>query len=201
MQSKAGILLCLFSLLPLSAGADEDDSSFENAVLNGKTHIDFRYRYEWVDSDALAKDANASTLRLRINYATDTWSGWSAFIEADHVAEVLINDFNSSSGTSPGREQYPVVADPRGTDLNQFYLNTLAPPTGASAWGGKESCSIISVSLAAWAGVKTNKPTMVFPPPSAVSIEPRSSTAMLPMSIEYTVIESLPETTRRIRTS
>lgn len=130
MKSKAGILLCLFSLLPLSAGADEDDSSFENALLNGKAHIDFRYRYEWVDSDALAKDANASTLRLRINYATDTWSGWSAFIEADHVAEVLINDFNSGSGTSPGREQYPVVADPRGTDLNQFYFEY----AGAADW-------------------------------------------------------------------
>ena len=37
--------------------------------------------------------------------------------------EVLVNDYNSAAGTSsPRRDQYPVVADPKGPDLNQLYF-------------------------------------------------------------------------------
>jgi hypothetical protein len=123
MKHYAGlIILCLSTIVSPAIADDSGGSTIEQAITSGKAHVDFRYRYEWVDTDAMAEDANASTLRLRLNYATGAWKGWSAFVEADHVAEVLINDFNSGSGTSPGRSQYPVVADPRGTDLNQLYV-------------------------------------------------------------------------------
>ena len=98
-------------------------TSFADAVANGSTSLALRYRYEFVDQDNFDKDANASTLRLRLNYATGSYGGWSGLVEFDYVGEVLAKDFNSGSGTSGlNRNQYPVVADPDGADLNQMYL-------------------------------------------------------------------------------
>ena len=97
--------------------------SFADAVANGSTSLALRYRYEFVDQDNFSEDANASTLRLRLNYATGSYRGWSGLVEFDYVGEVLAKDFNSGSGTSGlNRNQYPVVADPDGADLNQMYL-------------------------------------------------------------------------------
>ncbi len=36
---------------------------------------------------------------------------------------MLIDDFNSGAGTSPNRDEYSVVADPKGPDLNQLYFD------------------------------------------------------------------------------
>ena len=129
----AGVLLGL--TLPLSAPAAEEEESannFASAVKSGKATFSARYRYEHVsddDEDPLdplfvpTDDANASTLRLRLNYRTGQWNGWSAFGEFDHVFHVLIDDFNSGGGTSPRRTDYSTVADPKGSDLNQLYLD------------------------------------------------------------------------------
>ena len=101
--------------------AAEDDIA--SAVTSGKASINLRYRYEFVDQDSFTEDANASTLRVRLNYTTGTWNAWSGFVEFDHVMEVFADDFNSGSGTSSAdRNIYPVVADPSGSDLNQLYL-------------------------------------------------------------------------------
>ncbi len=112
-------VLVLFALAT-TAGADE---GIADAIVSGDASLSLRYRYEFVDQDAFVDDANASTLRLRLNYATGAWRNWTGFVEFDHVAELLIDDFNSGAGTSgPGRSRYPVVADPEGSDLNQLYL-------------------------------------------------------------------------------
>ena len=119
-------LALLAGLLIPFAGAvaeDEDASDFASAITSGKASISGRYRYEHVDQDNALKDANASTLRLRLNYRTGQWKGWSAFAEFDHVFHVLIDDFNSGGGTSPNRGEYSVVADPKGSDLNQLYFD------------------------------------------------------------------------------
>ena len=119
----AGLLLG-----PLSLAADTEATAENNtlvdAIIAGTPHVNFRYRYEYVSDDNFNKNANASTLRFRLNYATGNWRGWSAFGEFDYVAELLFNDFNSGAGTSPpDRNVYPVVADPKGADLNQFYFD------------------------------------------------------------------------------
>jgi alginate export protein len=119
----AGILLG-----PLSVAADKeveaDENSLVDAIMAGTPHVKFRYRYEYVSDENFDKDANASNLKLRLNYATGKWRSWSAFGEFDYIAEVFLNDFNSAAGTSPpDRNVYPVVADPKGADLNQFYLD------------------------------------------------------------------------------
>jgi len=117
-----GLLLGL--LLPFSVTMAEDESATDlaSAIKSGKATIAGRYRYEHVDQDNALSNANASTLRLRLNYRTGQWNGWSAFAEYDHVFHVLLDDFNSGAGTSPRRDEYSTVADPKGSDLNQFYF-------------------------------------------------------------------------------
>jgi len=108
-------------LIPF-AYASAEELALDEALTSGKAHVALRYRYEHVNQDNALKDANASTVRIRLNYKTADWSNWMGFVEFDHVAEVIVNDFNSGAGTSPGRTQYSTVADPRGSDLNQLYL-------------------------------------------------------------------------------
>ncbi len=103
--------------------SDAQDQDLVTAISSGETHLNLRYRYELVDQDSFSEDANASTLKLRLNYKTGAWNAWSAFLEFDYVFEVLLDDFNSGAGTSsPDRNVYPDVADPEGEDLNQFYF-------------------------------------------------------------------------------
>jgi len=103
--------------------AAAEETSVAETITAGEAAVELRYRYEFVDQDGFDENANASTLRLRLNYETGRWRGFSAFAEFDQVMEVLLDDFNSGSGTSSGdRDRYPVVADPNGSDLNQFYF-------------------------------------------------------------------------------
>ena len=106
-----------------SVSAQEEAQGLGDAIIAGKAHVNFRYRYEFVAEDDFDEDANASTLRFRLNYETKKWRGWSAFGEFDYVGHLLMKDFNSGAGTSPDKTQYPVVADPKGADLNQLYLD------------------------------------------------------------------------------
>ena len=117
----ASLVVLLVSMVPLTFALAQEQGLGE-AVTSGKAKVALRYRYEHVDQDNALQNANASTVRVRLNYLTADWSNWSGFIEFDHVAEVIANDFNSGAGTSPGRTQYSTVADPRGSDLNQLYL-------------------------------------------------------------------------------
>jgi hypothetical protein len=118
-----GVLLSL--IMPFSGTAAEEEGATDlaSAITSGKATISGRYRYEFVDQDNALKNANASTLRLRLNYRTGQWNGWSGFAEFDHVFHVLVDDFNSGLGTSPNRTDYSIVADPEGSDLNQLYLD------------------------------------------------------------------------------
>lgn len=117
----AGLILIMACLNPF-AYASADELALDEALTSGKAHVALRYRYEHVNQDNALKDANASTVRIRLNYKTADWRDWLGFVEFDHIAEVILNDFNSGAGTSPGRIQYSTVADPRGSDLNQLYL-------------------------------------------------------------------------------
>lgn len=127
MKRGYNALLGLLLILPLAAhgqeAGEEGGAGLDSAITSGKASISGRYRYEFVDQDNALKNANASTLRLRLNYRTGQWRGWSAFAEFDHVFHVLIDDFNSGAGTSPNRSEYSVVADPEGSDLNQLYVD------------------------------------------------------------------------------
>ncbi len=79
----------------------------------------FRYRYEHVDDDLAAKDANASTLRSVLGYQSGVFHGFSALLEAEQVSRI-----GGNYREYPGQpnNNHAVVADPDVTELNQGYL-------------------------------------------------------------------------------
>ena len=95
-------------------------NSFESALINGKAHIDFRYRFETVDQDGFEDDAYASTLRTRLNYLTGDWHGFTAFAEAANVS--ILGQYDLYNSTTNGVTDRPVVADPRYTEVNQSWI-------------------------------------------------------------------------------
>ncbi|MEM7077098.1 MAG: alginate export family protein [Pseudomonadota bacterium] len=91
----------------------------KEAVAQSSTKFNLRYRYEHVDQDGVDKEAGASTLRGRLTWASGAIGKWVGGIEADYVALIGSERYNS---TANGQTQFPVVADPEGFDLNQAFL-------------------------------------------------------------------------------
>jgi len=103
------------------------------AVEEGKVSLDFRYRFETVDQDGIDEEAEASTMRSRITLQSGKIGGFQGLIEADNVTSVGPNDYNS---TANGKTDYPVVADPEGTEINQILLSYRGD--GFAAHGGRQ---------------------------------------------------------------
>ena len=113
------ILPLLLAATGTAHGQDSWGDDAAKMVTDGKASVDFRYRFENVDQENFNKDATANTLRSRITLATAPWGGFSALLEMDNVSDFGTDDYNS---TDNGKTQYPVIADPTGTDLNQAYF-------------------------------------------------------------------------------
>jgi hypothetical protein len=92
---------------------------------SGAVLLDMRLRYETVDQDGFAKDAQALTLRTRLGYETPAWRGFKALAEVENVA-ALGDAYNS---TTNGKLRYPTVADPEVTELNRAQVS----------WTGKQA--------------------------------------------------------------
>jgi len=96
------------ALLPCAASAQD---------FSVKPLLDARLRYENVDQDGIARDANAVTLRLRPGLQVSD-GGWSALIEGEAN---LVFDTAYNDGTN-GRTQFPLVADPRNAEINRAQI-------------------------------------------------------------------------------
>ncbi len=113
----AGVILLAFPAVAEDNLGDEIAQAFKE----GSFDLQFRYRYEYVDRDSLGPtdpvtdEAQASTLRTRLEYETAEFRNWSLTLGLDDVRPVFSSDFND---TRNGKTQYPIVADPKGTDLN-----------------------------------------------------------------------------------
>tara|TARA_R110002110_G_scaffold205066_1_gene416774 strand:- start:181531 stop:182757 length:1227 start_codon:yes stop_codon:yes gene_type:complete len=120
MHRKIGFMAICACLL--NAGAQAQDrfaDQLSRAVSEGSIKLDMRYRFENVDDDAFDKDADASTLRTRITVQSGMVGAFSALAEFDNVSEIGDDNYNSSAN---GNTDRPVVADPKGTDVNQAWL-------------------------------------------------------------------------------
>ena len=113
------ITLYLASLSHGALAEPAEASEFTDIVAKGSAALDIRYRFEGVDQKGFDKDAEASTVRTRLTLTTANYHGFTVQLEADDVTSVGPNDYNS---TENGKTEYPVVADPEGTDLNQAWL-------------------------------------------------------------------------------
>lgn len=105
------------ALLPAAARAEAP----------GHLILEARLRYEGVEQDGLAKDAQALTLRTRLGYETAAWRGFRALVEGENVT-ALTDDYNS---TTNRRTAYPVVSDPEASELNRAQVSWTGETAGA----------------------------------------------------------------------
>ncbi|MCW8194754.1 hypothetical protein F6455_08145 [Proteobacteria bacterium 005FR1] len=93
-----------------------------NVLEEGKVAGDVRLRFESVDQDGAADDANAHTVRTLLGYRSASISGWSGFMELEHSQQVGGVDDYSLPVTVLNPGEYPVIADPETTELDQAYV-------------------------------------------------------------------------------
>jgi Alginate export len=118
MLAGLPLAVCMAGSMQAMAQA-EPATDLAGMVSGGKTNFNFRYRFEHVDDGAFGPDASASTLRSRLTFASAAYQGFSFLTEFDNVSHIGGDSFNS---TSNGNTRYPVVADPKGTEVNQAWL-------------------------------------------------------------------------------
>ncbi|MDT8410775.1 MAG: alginate export family protein [Wenzhouxiangellaceae bacterium] len=153
-----------FNLLPIAVAASLAASSplfaqsLVEALAGGQTGLDLRYRTEVVDEDGFDADAEASTLRTRLNYRSGAWRGLTAFVELADVREVILDDFNAGAGSTPGRSRFPVVADPEDTRLNQAWL-AFAPSQQLTLRGGRQRIKLDNDRFVGNVGWRQNEQT------------------------------------------
>ena len=123
LTSKTSIKLVALAVAVATSGFSS--SAFADAkgfIKDGKADVNLRYRLETVDEEAKDKDAVASTLKGRLTLQSGVVNGFKVNAEIDTVLNVGADDYNDASGVDP-KAQYPVVADPTGTDLNQLNVS------------------------------------------------------------------------------
>lgn len=105
--------------LALSSAFAADCRAQAAPAATGGPVLDLRLRSEWVDDEAFARDAHATTLRARLGWRILLRSRWAAYLELEHTAHLGAERYNS---TANGQGAYPVVPDPDNTELNQAWL-------------------------------------------------------------------------------
>lgn len=83
---------------------------------------DLRLRYEQVQQDGKAHDANAQTFRARLGYLTPTWEGLSGFGEVETIRSFGPGAYYDgiNNGYNAG---WPGISDPQDNAINQLYAN------------------------------------------------------------------------------
>ncbi len=115
--SVLGIIGLIFGWVPLAHA--QGSQSFQDFVNTSKPYVNLRYRYEQVEQTGFAQKAEASTLRAKLGIISGNWSGFSLLLEGEGNVIIGAQDFND---TVNGKSQFPVVADPPVTLINQAVL-------------------------------------------------------------------------------
>lgn len=124
--------LLLGSGLAGFASVAHGGENFVEALTGGKPTLSLRYRFESVDQEGFAKNAEASTLRTQLGYKTGEFYKFGAFLQFEDVRAIGGERYNS---TANGRTQFPVVADPKGNEINQAYLSYAGIPDTLLKYG------------------------------------------------------------------
>jgi len=109
-------LMCTSAFFTVQASTFDEISQ---AVAQSTTHLQLRYRLESVNQPNKVDNALASTLKSRLTWQSNNIGDFSSLVELDNVALVGNDLYNA---TNNGKSNYPVVADPKGTDLNQALI-------------------------------------------------------------------------------
>lgn len=128
---------CLGSAGPALAEAEGDVVS---ALTRGKLDGNLRWRYEHADDDFAPggvplEDADASTLRATLGYRTGSFSGFSAYVQGEAVAQIGPDDYFDGSNS---KSRYATVVDPAGVELNEGYFAWESPQSLLRVRGGRQ---------------------------------------------------------------
>lgn len=115
------------SLLTMPA-VHAQENSFIDALQDGDLSFLARARYESVEQDNARKDADAFTVRSVLGYETGVFHGFKGFVEIEDVTHLGSDNFDDLTN---GNDEYSVIADPEGTEVNQAYLSYSAFDTTA----------------------------------------------------------------------
>ncbi|MES1988979.1 MAG: alginate export family protein [Pseudomonadota bacterium] len=133
MKRTSSILLVViaaFYALPTLAediATTETPTTLMEAITMGKPMTSFRLRYENVDQDGKAEQSNALTMRSLIGWQTKLLNNFSIAAQLINVAQ-FNNDFYDGTNTTFGgatpadKKNFPLVADPDYTGVNQFFI-------------------------------------------------------------------------------
>lgn len=120
----------MFRLLPIWAATLVSAASAQSVTL--KPLADVRIRFENVDQDGLADQADALTVRVRPGIQA-TKGQWSALVEAEGTL-ALIEGFNS--GTN-GKTAFPNIIDPQNIEVNRIQMR-YADSDGTTVTAGRQ---------------------------------------------------------------
>ncbi|WP_045857910.1 alginate export family protein [Teredinibacter purpureus] len=138
----------------VSTPAFASESALETLINESTTKVDFRYRYEGVSQDGIAEDAAANTLRSRLTFKSGTVNDFSFTLEMDDARPLSAENYNTATN---GNTAYPVVADPKGTDLNQAYVQYNRG--GFTALGGRQRILLDDQRFVGGVGWRQNEQT------------------------------------------
>ncbi|HTK34403.1 MAG TPA: alginate export family protein [Caulobacteraceae bacterium] len=103
------------------------------AIAKGKPIFEARLRYETVDQVGIVNKADARTLRTRLGWETGAFHGLKALVEFEDVRRWGPERYNIAvpgvvGGSLNGKTQYPIVNDPKVTELNRAQLSWVVGP-------------------------------------------------------------------------
>lgn len=114
---------------------------------------DARLRYENVDQDGIARQADAVTLRVRPGVQV-AQGGWSALVEGEATLAIL-DDYND--GTN-GRTAFPLVVDPRNVELNRAQIRYTGK-NGLALTAGRQLLELADQRFVGSANFRQNQQT------------------------------------------
>lgn len=146
----------MLSVLPCFISPSLIASELSTALQQSNVSAHFRYRLEYVEQDNLLEDAIASTLRSRLSVNTGKAFGFSALLQLDNVSLLGKDNYNS---TVNGNTAYSVVADPKGTDINQALLQ-YQNDSGTTLSAGRQLVNHLNQRFLGGVGWRQNEQTL-----------------------------------------
>lgn len=144
MNTRIGVALGSLVLLADAARAQE---------IAVKPLLDARVRYENVDQDGSAREADAVTVRIRSGVQV-TRGALSALVEAEGTLGI-VDRYNDGLN---GRTGYPLVADPQNIELNRAQLRYAFARSG-SVTGGRQLIELADQRFVGSASFRQNQQT------------------------------------------
>ena len=166
LSTRTALLALVAALVPGAAfaGSPEGSFIFEN-----------RLRYETVDQDGFANEAEALTLRTRLGVEFPKVGDFQFLVEGENVT-AFVDDYNS---TVNGAVTYPVIPDPANLEINRAQV-TWTGLTDTEVVLGRQRIVLGNARFVGNVGFRQNEQTF-----DAVRV---TTKAFKPMTLSYAYV-------------